>query len=198
MKENRVKPAIEFLDTSLENLIQGKVPMDKLCITRSLRSDYKNPQQIAHKVLADRIAKRDPGNKPKPGERMKFVFVTSNDKKALLGDRIETPAFIVENQLSIDYTYYMTNQLMKPLQQLFGLAVEQIWESQGKRAPVKEYKKEIAKLWDAVEGDRELYEKKREKLSSAKVKQLLFDKFLNRIFNEKHGIRQITEFFGGK
>ena len=27
----------------------------------------KNPSQIAHRVLADRIAQRDPGNKPKPG-----------------------------------------------------------------------------------------------------------------------------------
>jgi hypothetical protein len=184
------------LEKSLEELIQGRVAMDKLCITRALRSDYKNPQQIAHKVLADRIAKRDPGNKPKPGERMKFVFVTSQDKKALLGDRIETPAFIKEHGLQIDYTYYMTNQLMKPLQQLFGLAVEQIWEMQGKRSAIKTYQKEVAKIWEEVEGDIEIYAKKREKLSSAKVKQLLFDKFLNRIFNEKHGIRQITDFFG--
>ena len=196
MKENRIEPAIQFLDNSLENLIRGKVSMDKLCITRSLRSDYKNPQQIAHKVLADRIGKRDPGNKPKPGERMKFVFVSSENKKALLGDRIETPAFILENRLTIDYTYYMTNQLMKPLQQLFGLAVEQIWELQGKRSAIKTYRSEIATIWNDVKGDRELYEKKREKLSSAKVKQLLFDKFLNKIFNEKHGIRQITDFFG--
>jgi DNA polymerase elongation subunit (family B) len=196
MKENRIDPAIQFLEKSLEELIQGRVAMDKLCITRALRSDYKNPQQIAHKVLADRIAKRDPGNKPKPGERMKFVFVTSPDKKALLGDRIETPAFIKEHGLQIDYTYYMTNQLMKPLQQLFGLAVEHIWEMQGKRSAIKTYQKEVAKIWEEVEGDIEIYAKKREKLSSAKVKQLLFDKFLNRIFNEKHGIRQITDFFG--
>jgi DNA polymerase elongation subunit (family B) len=197
MKENRIDPAIQFLEKSLEELIQGRVSMDKLCITRALRSDYKNPQQIAHKVLADRIAKRDPGNKPKPGERMKFVFVVNQEqKKALLGDRIETPAFIKEHHLQIDYTYYMTNQLMKPLQQLFGLAVEQIWEMQGKRSAIKTYQKEVAKIWEEVDGDIEVFAKKREKLSSAKVKQLLFDKFLTKIFQQKHGIRQITDFFG--
>jgi DNA polymerase elongation subunit (family B) len=198
MKENRIEPAIQFLDSSLESLIQGRVPMDKLCITRALKSDYKNPQQIAHRVLADRIAKRDPGNKPKPGERMKFLFVTSPHKKALLGERIETPAYILDQGLQIDYTYYMTNQLMKPLQQLFGLAIEQIWEMQGKRSAIKTYKTDIAHLWEEAEGDREVYEKRREKLASTKVKQLLFDKFLNRVFNEKHGIRQITDFFGKK
>jgi len=31
---------------------------------------------------------------------------------------------------------------------------------------------------------------------SKKIKALLFDKFLNKIYNEKHGIRQITSFFG--
>jgi DNA polymerase elongation subunit (family B) len=126
---------------------------------------------------------------------MKFVLITHTEKKALLGDRIETPAFIKEHQSQIDYTYYMTNQLMKPLQQLFGLAVEQIWEMQGKRSPIKAYQREVAQLIKDVDGDIELFAKKREKLASAKVKILLFDPFLNKIFNQKHGIRQITDFF---
>jgi hypothetical protein len=74
MKEN-LQGAIDFLNKSLQDLIDGKVPMDKLTITKALRSDYKNPNQIAHKVLADRIAERDPGNKPKPGDRIRFAYI---------------------------------------------------------------------------------------------------------------------------
>ncbi|NBT49432.1 MAG: hypothetical protein EBT07_16760, partial [Actinobacteria bacterium] len=70
MKKNDVMASIQFLDKCLNDLIAGKVSMDKLAITKALRSDYKNPQQIGHKVLADRIGKRDPGNKPKPGDRI--------------------------------------------------------------------------------------------------------------------------------
>jgi len=194
MKENNIQSAIESLDIAMNNLITGAVSMDKLCITRSLRSDYKNPGSIGHKVLADRIGKRDPGNKPKPGDRIKFVFITNDNKKALLGDRVETPMYITDNRLKIDYMYYITNQLMKPLQQLFGLAVEQIWEYQNKTSAIKMYKRDILKLQDEVP-DMEEYMKKKEKYCSAKIKVLLFDKFLNRIFNEKHGIQTLNQFF---
>ena len=81
MKENNIQSAIEYLNTSLDNLIAGTVPMEKLAITKALRSDYKNPMQIGHWVLAERIGKRDPGNRPKPGDRMKFVFVVNDNKK---------------------------------------------------------------------------------------------------------------------
>lgn len=146
MKENSVHKAIAFLDKALDELIEGKVSMDKLMITKALRSDYKNPQQIAHRVLADRIGQRDPGNKPKPGDRMKFVHIVSSMRHALQGDKIETPEFILSNKLKIDYEFYITNQLMKPLQQLFGLALEQIWLDQKNHNSIKQYKKDIEAL----------------------------------------------------
>jgi DNA polymerase elongation subunit (family B) len=197
MKEHNISKSIDFLNSSLQNLIDGKVAMDKLMITKALRSDYKNPQQIAHRVLADRIGQRDPGNKPKPGDRMRFVHVVCENKHALQGEKIETPEFINDNALAIDYTFYITNQLMKPLQQLFGLALEQIWENQGKKSAVSAFRREIVKL-EKEYPDLEIYMKKREKLCSTKIKTLLFEKFLTKIFNQKHGIQEISGFFTRK
>jgi hypothetical protein len=37
--------------------------------------------------------------------------------------------------------------------------------------------------------------KKREKMTSAKIKVLLFDKVLNKIQNDKQGMREITTFY---
>jgi DNA polymerase elongation subunit (family B) len=193
-----IQNSIDFLNRSLECLVEGKVPMEKLMITKALRSDYKNPDQIAHKVLADRIGKRDPGNKPKPGDRIKFVFVTNENRKALQGEKIETPEYIHHAKLQVDYTHYITNQLMKPLQQLFGLAVDQIWETQGKMGALKTYNKELQQLAKECANDIEVFMKKKEKLSSQKVKVLLFDRILTRIHQEKHGIQPITGFFGKK
>ena len=197
MKEHNISKSIDFLNQSLQNLIDGKVSMDKLMITKALRSDYKNPQQIAHRVLADRIGQRDPGNKPKPGDRMRFVHVVSENKHALQGEKIETPEFILDNKIPIDYTFYITNQLMKPLQQLFGLALEQIWDFQGKKAAISAFRRDITKL-EKEFPDLEIYMKKREKLCSTKIKGLLFEKFLTKIFNQKHGIQEISGFFTRK
>jgi len=197
MKENNIKPAIDFLEKSLNDLIKGNVAMDKLMITKALRSDYKNPQQIAHRVLADRIGQRDPGNKPKPGDRMRFVHIVNDTKKALQGEKIETPEFIVANDLKIDYIFYITNQLMKPLQQLLGLALEQIWTYQNKHGMIKTFKKDMVQM-DKEYDNLEVLMKKREKYCSAKIKVLLFDKVLNKINNDKHNIQEITNFFTQK
>ena len=197
MNHTNIQPAIDFLNRSLDDLIQGKISMDKLAITKSLRSDYKNPQSIAHRVLADRIGKRDPGNKPKPGDRIKYLFIVNKEAK-LQGDKIETPEFIIENKLKIDYTYYITNQLMKPLQQLFGLAIEQIWELQNNKSAIKDFKKDVQQMNIDTGGDLEVFMKKREKYTSTKIKKLLFEKCLTKIFNEQNGIRTISDCFKKK
>jgi DNA polymerase elongation subunit (family B) len=195
MKENNIQKAIEFLNHSLKELIAGNVSMDKLTITKALRGYYKNPAQIAHSVLAERITKRDPGNKPKPGDRMKFVHIVSNNKKALQGEKIETPEFILESKLQIDFNFYITNQIMKPLQQLFGLALVQIYEYQQKRSEIQRYQKEIKQIERECMGDLEILAKKKEKYCSAKIKSILFDPFLKEIFNKQNGIQTINLFF---
>ena len=191
-QENNIKNAIEYLDNSLTELVEGRVPMDKLAITKALRGYYKNPQQIGHNVLAQRIGKRDPGNKPKAGDRMKFLFVVNDNPKALMGDKIETPEFIMENKLNIDYNHYITNQLMKPLQQLFGLALIQILKLKNKTQI--QFKKDLAKL-EKENPDLETFMKQKEKLCSKHIKTLLFDNILTRIYNEQNRIRPISAFF---
>jgi DNA polymerase elongation subunit (family B) len=42
------------------------------------------------------------------------------------GDKIETPSYIRDNNLKIDYAFYITNQIAKPVAQVFGLVVEQL------------------------------------------------------------------------
>ena len=191
---DRVQTAIDYLNNALETLISGKVPMDKLTMTRQLRSEYKNPDQIAHNVLANRIAKRDPGNKPKSGDRMRYLVVCQGGPKDKLGERIETPEYIMEKKIPIDYLYYIENQLMEPLKQLFGLALEQIWRHQGKNAAIKTYKKDMIKLEEEFP-DLETFMKKKEKHCSKKAEELLFKRFLTKIDNEKKNLQNIGAFF---
>ena len=127
-KAEGVKQAVEFVHKTSRDLLAGKFPLSKLTITKSLRSEYADPTRIAHKVLAERIAERDPGNKPSTSDRIPFVYIQSADgsKPKLQGDRIELPSYIREHGLVPDYEFYITNQIAKPVAQVFGLEVESI------------------------------------------------------------------------
>ena len=195
MKEQNIQKAMDFLKHSLQDLVDERVPMEKLVITKSLRSGYKNPKSIAHKVLADRIAARDPGNKPTSGDRIPFVYTVAKNKKALQGEKIETPTFVVENGLKIDYSFYITNQIMKPVQQVFALVLERIWIMQKKEmTTLKAFNKEVESLKRSID-DEDKVEDKLEQLRNKKVKAMLFDDFLRETNNEKMGNQSISKFF---
>jgi DNA polymerase elongation subunit (family B) len=207
MKEKNIQKAIDYVHKCLQDLVDGNVPIEKLIITKSLRSFYKNPQSIAHKVLADRIALREPGNKPTSGDRIPFVYIVTKNVakgiKVLQGDKIETPMFIKENNLQIDYSFYITNQIMKPLLQLFGLVIEDILLSQKppRRAKATEIKNGNNKFRALIETHGELNEdeKKEErafiKIKDKTVKELIFDKYLRETDNKKNNNQSITGFF---
>lgn len=191
MKEQNIGNAIEFLKSSLQNMIEEKIPIEKLIITKSLRSNYKNPKQIAHKVLADRIGKRDPGNKPANGDRIPFAYIKNSKKNALQGDKIELPNYIQENKLQLDYAHYITNQIMKPIQQLLALVLEDIPDFKRNGSKRTKMKKQICEWKRQLKGNdlNEMqFEKKQEDYRSKEVKSLLFDKYINKTLIEKNSI----------
>ena len=121
--------AAAFVKGKLIDLAKGSVSINQLTMTKSLRADYKAATPPAHKMLAERIALRDPGNAPASGDRISFLYVlptVGQTASKLQGERIETPAFIKDKGLSIDMKFYMEHQLMNPISQLFALIVEQL------------------------------------------------------------------------
>ena len=194
MKEQNIQKAIDYLQLSLKDLVDGNTPIEKLIITKSLRSFYKNPQQIAHKVLADRISARDPGNKPSSGDRIPFVYINHPNKKALQGEKIETPSYVKEQNIHMDYSFYITNQIMKPLLQLFGLVLEDIWRMQNKNSKINKFRKEIESIKNTIE-DVKKREDKINKLKDKEIKTLLFDIYLRETNNFKEGNQSLKKFF---
>jgi DNA polymerase elongation subunit (family B) len=196
MKQQDIKQAMTFLQTSLQDMVDEKYPMDKLVITKSLRTGYKNPKQIAHKVLADRITARDPGSKPASGDRIPFVYIHNPSKTALQGEKIETPTFIKENKLKIDYSFYITNQIMKPVQQVFALVLEKMWTIEGKSSdnrPTNTFSKKMQTLVKNTAPDK--LADKIETLRNKEVETLLFKKFLDITQHKKNNTCQISSFY---
>jgi DNA polymerase elongation subunit (family B) len=196
MKEQNIDRAIQFLRDKLQFMIDQKCPIEKLIITKSLRSDYKNPAQIAHKVLADRMGVRDPGNKPNTGDRMPYAYIHNSAKGALQGDKIEHPEYIQKHKLQLDYSFYITNQIMKPVQQLFGLVLEQLPAFQ-KKYKGSRFTDMLETMTNNIE-DPIKKEKKITDLRYKEVKALLFDEFLVKAENLNKGNKAITDWFKRK
>ena len=195
MKQGNITPAIDYLRKSLIKLVNGNYPIETLIITKTLSSYYKDPDRIAHKVLADRIAERDPGNKPQVNDRIPFIYIDTSHlkgKKSILqGDKVETPTFVRQNNLSPDYEFYITNQILKPVSQIFGLALKDL---KGFTGNIKEYDKIYDIKRAAGKGVNEaiklMLEAKRKEAA-----KIIFGDILRRLENKRKRNNEITSYF---
>lgn len=181
LNERNLLLAIEFLQSKLQELIDGKIPLENLIISKTLKSTYKDPSKIAHKVLADRMGDRDIGNKPMVNDRLPYIYIkpANGIVPKLQGDRIEHPDYIRDNNLTPDYYHYITNQIMNPICQIFALCLT--------RLPGYSYPPEYWLQMDEELSGKDMYkdEKKREKriqnLKIREVENLLFSKYLKQL-----------------
>ena len=129
LAQRNIEAAFRFVQKAATELLAGAFSMKRLTITKSLKAEYKLVP--AHKVLADRIGKRDPGNKPASNDRIPYAYAMRPDgkpwpKATSQGDRIEMPSYIKEKGLKPDYVFYITNQIAKPVAQVFALVLERL------------------------------------------------------------------------
>ena len=210
LNEIDVDKAVNFIKSSISDLLKGKYPLYNFITSKTLKSKYADRTRLAHVCLADRMRDRDPGNAPEINERVQYVAIVVNkneiirrkedefrvkmnriindeikeDKKirgdnidkiisnlckldsskkflegvekirkdlifsvsnnnmdnikyrissecdslykarVLQGDSIEHPDYIKENNLQVDYLFYLTNQIMNPTIQFLELLVK--------------------------------------------------------------------------
>ena len=126
LTEKDVRKAQQFVNQKLLDVLENRIPLEKFIVSKSLRDDYKNPGQIAHRVLADRMESRDAGTAPKVGDRLQFIFVAENKAASKQGDRIEEVGYVRKNGLTPDASFYITNQIQNPVAQLFALCIDKL------------------------------------------------------------------------
>jgi DNA polymerase elongation subunit (family B) len=191
---NNINQSIDFLRKSLRDLIRGKYGLDKLVITKTLGDNYKMPEMIAHKVLADRIGEREPGNKPQLFDRIPYVFIQTDEPVSLQGDRIEHPDYIKRMGLHPDYHYYVTNQIMKPISQIYALCIEKLPNFRKGQT----YFQEQAKSYRLKGWAEDKIEKKILQLKGKEAELLLFHDTIRQCENQKARAQEITKWFGKK
>lgn len=124
--DRNVPAALSHAKKIIGDLLQNKIDISLLVITKSLSKDtdskeYKAKQ--AHAELAKKMRVRDPGNAPSVGDRVPYVIVPG-PKGAAAFEKAEDPVYVLENNLPIDSQYYLENQLYKPLKRIFEPVVK--------------------------------------------------------------------------
>lgn len=102
---------------TISDLLQNKVDMSKLVITKALSKESYTAKQ-AHVELAERMKKRDLGSAPTLGDRVAYVIIKGSGGQKNY-ERSEDPIYVLENNIPIDTKYYLDNQLSKPLTRIF-------------------------------------------------------------------------------
>lgn len=122
-----IDKAVMTLISFIKEMFKNQFPIEQFIISKTLRSGYKNPGSVAHKVLADRVATRDPGNAFASNDRVPFIFIETNKKKKNKrpGDNIEIPEYVKYMDLKIDYVHYLRKQVMNPVCSVLSLIVDE-------------------------------------------------------------------------
>ncbi|CAJ0893324.1 1152_t:CDS:10 [Entrophospora sp. SA101] len=112
-----IEGAETYVKNVISDLLQNKIDMSQLVITKALsKSEYNSKQP--HSELAERMHKRDAGSAPTIGDRVAYVIVKGT-KGAAAYEKSEDPIYVLENNIPIDTKYYLDNQLSNPLSRIF-------------------------------------------------------------------------------
>jgi len=93
-------------------LLDGRVPMDKLILSQRLGDNYKS-QNLPHVQVVNKMRAREPGSEPQSGDRVPFVIVKGTGDKQF--EKSEDPVYVQQHGIPLDYNYYFTNKFMNPV-----------------------------------------------------------------------------------
>lgn len=119
LKKDDVRGAVKYFNNVVKDLLEGRTDISKLVITKTMT---KMPRSYAgvqpHIELVKKLQMRSPNEAPGLGDRIGYVIVKG---LGLLSKRTEDPGYVVEKGMQIDSKYYIENQLLPPLERIFGV-----------------------------------------------------------------------------
>ena len=135
------KGAVEYTKQIISDLLQNRVDLSLLVITKAitkksekdveadpsknkdLKNVYKGKQ--AHVELAQKMKERDAGTAPTVGDRVAYVMVAGT-KGSKNYENSEDPLYVLENDVPIDFNYYIEKQIKPPLQKIFDFIIPNV------------------------------------------------------------------------
>jgi DNA polymerase delta subunit 1 len=115
--------AVNETREKIRKVLDNEYPMEKFCMSKTLKNDYKNMCQ-PHLHVADKILERT-GFPVPSGTRVPFVYIEDRDNVDIKQSfKAEDPVFARENGLIVDRLFYIEHQLLKPIISLFEPLVD--------------------------------------------------------------------------
>ncbi|MBU0953665.1 MAG: DNA-directed DNA polymerase [Nanoarchaeota archaeon] len=119
LKEQDIKKAVTYVKGIVIDLNEGRIPINKLIVTKTMTKAGKSYKGIQpHVELVKKMEARSPGEAPGVGDRIPYVIVRGSQ---LVSHRAEDPVYIQEHGLPVDATYYIENQMLPPLERIFDV-----------------------------------------------------------------------------
>ena len=117
LKDQDSKKALAYVKDVISDLSKGKVPIEKLVITKSISKTLKQYKGVMpHVEVMKKMQKRDMATAPVVGDRVQYVITAGTQLTSL---RAEDPAWVKSHNMKIDSRYYIENQLVPPLERVF-------------------------------------------------------------------------------
>eukprot|EP01098_Paradermamoeba_levis_P001495 TRINITY_DN1176_c0_g1_i8.p1 TRINITY_DN1176_c0_g1~~TRINITY_DN1176_c0_g1_i8.p1 ORF type:complete len:835 (-),score=12.56 TRINITY_DN1176_c0_g1_i8:52-2556(-) len=102
---------LRFLQDSYEMILDNKVPIGDLVMTKSVKKEYVS-QNVPQKMMMERL--KHNGVKISPGTRIEYVFVKAPEAEKQ-GERMYTTEEVLQQKMEIDGEYYMSRQMSRAL-----------------------------------------------------------------------------------
>lgn len=123
--DNDIDKAVNYIKATVSNLLQNKIDISKLVISKAIskgaeeeegnkndKKTYKSKQ--AHTELAEKMKRRDENVNIHIGDRIPYVMINGM-KGSKNYENAEDPLKVLEEDLPIDYDYYINKQIKPPL-----------------------------------------------------------------------------------
>jgi DNA polymerase elongation subunit (family B) len=149
MNEIDREKTILFLKKTIRSIFKGKFPLKDFVTSKTFKDVKKYKQtvlkdkkgnivldaegneqnfiNIGHVMLAQRIIKEKRSTTIQMNDRVPYAYIEVpklRGQKQLQGNMIEHPDYIIENNLKLDYMFYITNQIREPCSQFLELLVD--------------------------------------------------------------------------
>lgn len=133
LDHNDIEGAILTVKKYVESLFKNELNINEFVLSKSLKESYPTANKHGrpmkppgHYMLQQKMIDRQVVDAPQAGDRIPFVYIQVEDKKAVGRDRMESPQYVIDNpdKCKIDNMFYLDKQLTSPMYTIFEVLVK--------------------------------------------------------------------------